>query len=154
MQYNYKHGYSRHPLYRVWVNMRARCYRKSDPAYQSYGARGISICDEWRLSCVSFIKWSFANGWRKGLGIDRKNNNGDYFPDNCHFVPSIVNSNNRRIRSRLKARSLPSYIFRDRNHFRFEIQRKNMQIQVYCRTLQEAVEKKKNFLLTNTTESV
>lgn len=49
-----RHGLSHHPLYRVWLNMIARCTDPTHPAYERYGKRGVSVCDRW-LSLGSFI---------------------------------------------------------------------------------------------------
>lgn len=91
-----KHGHWAHPLYWVHRGMLNRCNLKSDRAYVNYGARGISVCDEWRKDFKSFYDWAIANGWAIGLEIDRINNDGNYEPSNCRFVTRKVNSNNKR----------------------------------------------------------
>jgi len=99
---NFKHGFSAgghtHPLYKVIDQMIHRCGKPSHPAYQWYGARGIRVCDEWRINRGSFIEWGLANGWRKGLTIDRIDNDGNYEPTNCRFVSRIENNRNARPR--------------------------------------------------------
>ena len=77
-------------------NIIARCTNPNCKAYKHYGARGIKVCSEWMNDKRTFIDWALANGWKKGLQIDRKNNDGDYTPDNCHFVEARTNLNNRR----------------------------------------------------------
>ena len=42
-----KHGLSHSPIYKTLVQMKARCYNPNHPEYKNYGARGISICNEW-----------------------------------------------------------------------------------------------------------
>ena len=69
-----------------WSNMKARCYNKKCPEYKDYGARGITVCDEWLKKSLPFIKWSLDNGYVKGLEIDRKNNDGNYEPNNCRWT--------------------------------------------------------------------
>ena len=83
-------------LYNVWRGIKKRCFNVNDTAYSKYGARGITMCDEWRNSFETFYNWCINNGWQQGLEIDRENNDGNYEPNNCRFVTRKVNSNNRR----------------------------------------------------------
>jgi phage I-like protein len=89
-----KNGAKRNPLYVVWQNMRLRC-RSSDDKAQRYHDRGITICAEWLNSWPAFSQWATANGWEPGLEIDRRENNKGYCPDNCRFVPHLVNARNQ-----------------------------------------------------------
>lgn len=91
-----KDNHSKTSLYRVYYAMKERCYDNKSKEYHNYGARGIKVCDEWLLSYKSFYTWCINNGYRKGLQLDRMNNNDDYKPSNCRFVTPIVNSNNKR----------------------------------------------------------
>ena len=45
---------------------------------------------------VPFYDWAIENGYKKGLTIDRRDNGGDYTPQNCRFVTNAVNSQNSR----------------------------------------------------------
>jgi hypothetical protein len=90
------------PLYRLYINMRARCERPSCEHYRYYGGRGIKVCDEWRGNRILFFEWARAAGWRQGLDIDRIDNDGDYTPDNCRFTTHRINSQRTsRIRTTL-----------------------------------------------------
>lgn len=92
-----KHGLCAHPLYRVWTDMRRRCYAiHRVEKYNAYGGRGIRVCLQWRTSFKSFYRWAIENGWQRGLQIDRIDNDGDYEPRNCRIVDRFVNSNNKR----------------------------------------------------------
>jgi len=93
------HGMARqreqHPVYAVWRAMLQRCENPNNKPYKDYGGRGIKVCPEWHDSQV-FIDWALANGWQKGLTLDRIDNNGNYEPDNCHWVTRKENNRNKR----------------------------------------------------------
>lgn len=93
---NYKHGLSKHPLFGVLQNIKKRCCNPSNEAYERYGGRGITVCQEWQNSFEAFILWGLDNGWRKGLEIDRVDNDGPYSPENCRFVTPTLNGRNKR----------------------------------------------------------
>ena len=91
-----KHGYSspRHPLYIVWKSMKARCLSKTNNAWPNYGGKGIKICKEW-MDFMPFFNWANKSGWKPGLMLDRKDNNGNYTPKNCRFTTVLESNRNR-----------------------------------------------------------
>lgn len=91
------HGFWHHPIFNVWRNMIARCYIPEHDGYEHYGGRGISVCREWQGSPKEFIAWAEKNGWKKGLQIDRFNNEGNYSPSNCRFATPSENALNTRL---------------------------------------------------------
>lgn len=92
-----KHGYSRHPLYKVWANMCSRCENPKSSFYNRYGGRGVSVCSAWRSNPKVFIDWALCHGWEKGLQIDRVDNNGSYTPENCRIASVQTNLHNKSI---------------------------------------------------------
>ena len=91
-----KHGFSRHKLYIRFDGIKKRCYNKKDKDYKNYGGRGIKICDEWLNDYTKFHEWALNSGYKKGLTIDRINNNGNYEPNNCRWITNKEQQRNTR----------------------------------------------------------
>jgi hypothetical protein len=89
------HGGSKDPLYGVWVDMKRRCQDDTRKQWKDYGGRGINVDSRWDDYAV-FREWSLSNGYKQGLEIDRKNNDGPYSPENCHWVTQLENLRNTR----------------------------------------------------------
>lgn len=83
-------------LYAIWCKMKDRCYNRNVNDYPNYGARGITVCDEWRHDFPAFMKWAFNNGYKDNLTIDRVDNDKSYSPDNCRWETRAVQNNNKR----------------------------------------------------------
>lgn len=94
---NKTHGMCRSKLYGVFKAMCRRCHVKSDPAYENYGGRGVTVCDSWLRSFDQFARWAFDNGYVEGLTIDRIDNAAGYCPANCRWIPGSLQSKNRRM---------------------------------------------------------
>ena len=90
------HGMSRHPAWGVWHSMKQRCLDPGHPAYHNYGGRGITVCDRWLKSFENFWE-DMGPTWKKGLDLDRIDNNIGYMPENCRWTERKLNNRNRRI---------------------------------------------------------
>jgi len=65
--------------------------------WDDYGGRGISVCDEWQ-DFSAFRDWALASGYDPNLTIERKDNDGNYEPSNCCWIPLKDQAKNRRRR--------------------------------------------------------
>lgn len=90
------HGLIKHPLYRKWQDMKNRCRNEKVDRYPSYGGRGISVCKEWEDDFQVYYDWCMANGWEKGLSVDRIDVDGNYEPSNCRIVTLAEQHYNKR----------------------------------------------------------
>lgn len=91
---NRKHGLDSHPLANVWRCMRWRCDKERSRKAKYYRDRGITYCKEWS-DLTTFINWCVANGWKKGLELDRyPNKDGNYEPGNIRFATRVQNMRN------------------------------------------------------------
>lgn len=89
---------SRTRLYKIWENMKQRCYNPHHQAYNRYGGRGITICNEWKTNYQAFKEWALSHGYDVHLTIDRIDNDKGYCPDNCRWITIQEQQKNRRIR--------------------------------------------------------
>lgn len=84
----------RTPEQQAWHDMRRRCYWMLDEQFHNYGGRGITVCPEWLHSCETFLRDMGARP--AGYTLDRRNNNGNYEPNNCHWIPQEDQHANKR----------------------------------------------------------
>ena len=101
---NMTHGCTHEPWYTTYADMMKRCGHwegASECESRLYRDRGITVCELWQKSPQDFGDWLLAHGWRKGLQIDRIDNNKGYSPENCRVVTRRDNLNNKRNTLRL-----------------------------------------------------
>lgn len=101
-----KHLPARKYLTMIRIGMLRRCYNKKLKEYKWYGAKGVTVCDEWVESLDKFCNWALENGYKIGLTIDRIDNSKGYCPENCRFITIQEQEHNRSNNARLKGRLL------------------------------------------------
>lgn len=107
-----KHGKRNTRLYRIWANMKGRCFNPNIKEYKWYGGKGISVCPEW-MNFQVFYDWAMDNGYADSLTIDRIDQNGNYCPDNCRWLAlsdqQSNRSNNRHLTYRGETRTVKGW---------------------------------------------
>lgn len=94
------HGGSKTRLYYVWRDVINRCENPVIKEYKWYGARGVTLCEEWH-DFGKFREWAMSSGYdpeapRGACTLDRIDPYGNYEPSNCRWVPMSVQRINRR----------------------------------------------------------
>jgi len=90
-----KHGETHTKLFHIWTGMQTRCSNPNAINYKDYGAKGISICEEWANDFTKFRDWALKNGYSPNLTIDRIDFTGNYEPGNCRWVTVKEQNRNR-----------------------------------------------------------
>lgn len=91
------HGYARRgqygPEYRTWMRMNSRCYVVGDNSYDRYGAKGVTVCGEWRRDFLAFLNHI---GPKPGpeYTLDRIYGSRGYEPGNVRWATRKEQQNN------------------------------------------------------------
>lgn len=88
------------PEYVAWRAMRGRCLDNKNAGYKYYGGRGIKICKKWG----EFTKFLTDMGQKPSNkhSLERRNNDGNYTPNNCVWETHENQQKNKRIVSDVK----------------------------------------------------
>lgn len=86
--------------YAIWGGIIQRCTNPNNQAFKNYGARGITICDEWRHDFMAFFNYVGKRPSPKH-SIDRMNNDGNYEPGNVRWATNVEQKNNYRDNHRI-----------------------------------------------------
>ncbi|RLA64408.1 MAG: hypothetical protein DRQ78_06085 [Epsilonproteobacteria bacterium] len=103
-----KSGMSGKPIYAVWQTMKQRCDNDNNPKYPRYGGRGITYDPRW--SEFENFYTDMKDGYKNGLTIDRKDNDGNYTKDNCRWISGSENSSRSKLKKVYKLKKKISYV--------------------------------------------
>jgi hypothetical protein len=119
------HGDSYKKLYKRWWGMKRRCYDKNYKGYITHGGRGITICEKWNNDYLSFREWSLNNRYKEELTLDRKDNDGNYEPNNCRWVNLTEQNRNRRnvVTITFRGKTLPLIVWCEMLGFNYNTDR-------------------------------
>ena len=149
-RYNNPHGLSVNRFYDTWRQMLQRCNNPKHKDYKDYGARGITVCEEW-LDVVNFVAWAektYPN--TKGVSLDRIDNDKGYSPDNCRWATQSVQALNQRIRENNTSGFVGIAYRKDNNKWSASITIDYKVVFLKCfKTKEEAVQARDNYIIQN-----
>lgn len=139
-------GVRNHKLYGVWDSIVQRCTNPKSSAYKYYGGCGVTVCDEWKSSAETFIKWALENGWKDGLQVDKDMLSEKlgisphrYSPETCCFLSHQENSLYKRVQSNNTSGAVGVAWSKTMKKFRAYIDRDGKRTEVgYFTTVEEA----------------
>ena len=86
--------------YIVWSSMMRRCYNQAVERYPNYGGRGIIVCDRWHAFENFLADMGKCPSAQHTIG--RRDNDGNYEPENCRWETDEEQANNRSNNVRLE----------------------------------------------------
>lgn len=90
------HGMTKTRIYKIYQDMIARCYKKSNTSYERYGGVGIVVCDRWLESFENFYE-DVKDGYSDSLTLDRfPDEKGHYSPTNFRWATYQQQSENKK----------------------------------------------------------
>lgn len=89
------HGKHGTRIHRIWLNMVRRCTDPRHKSYSRYGARGITVSQEWLHSFETFLR-DMGEPPTPLHTLDRRENNLGYSKENCRWASVDIQQNNKR----------------------------------------------------------
>lgn len=93
----YKHGMGsrseRNPVYTTWTHIKRRCLNKNSKEYAAYGAKGITISEDWMI--FENFHTDMAQTWFPKASIDRVDNAKGYSKENCRWATMADQARNK-----------------------------------------------------------
>ena len=147
------HGLRFTRLYGIWAEIKRRTLNPKHKQYVDYGGRGITICDEWKNDFMSFYSWAMSNGYSDELSIDRIDNDGSYYPENCRWTTKTIQARNQRIRKDNKTGYKGVIYFKRAGNYQTYITINSKRIHLgYYKTAEEGAIAYNNYIIENNLE--
>lgn len=81
-------GRVRHKFSEHYNAMKQKCYNPNNSLYETNGAKGIYVCEEWLKDRQLFFKFLTDNNYDPKLNrLSRIDKTGPFSPENCEIVP-------------------------------------------------------------------
>ena len=146
----FKHGLESNRFYSTWSGLVARCTNPNNHKFYMYGARGITVCEEW-LDVTNFVAWcNLTHPNIKGVTLDRIDVEGNYEPNNCRWADASTQALNQRMKGNNTSGFVGVGFFKSINKWgaNITVNHKLQHIGVYA-DLIEAVLARDNYIIEN-----
>ena len=144
------HGLKSNKFYKTWYGMMSRCTNPKIKAYKDYGARGITVCEEW-VDVATFIAWAESTHPNiEGVSLDRIDNDKGYYPENCRWADRSTQGTNQRMKSNNTSGYVGIYWNKDSKKWdaKIGVNSKLVNIGTFP-LLENAIEARNNYIIEN-----
>ena len=144
------HGLGSNKFYQTWYGMLQRCTNLEHRSYKWYGARGITVCEEWQ-DVTNFVAWAESTHPNmEGYTLDRIDNDKGYSPENCTWSDKTTQAINKRMQKNNKS----GYVgviwhIRDKKWRAYIGVNKILKQLGSFKTLEEAIQARDNYIIEN-----